>query len=173
MEEIVIIFKPDLVARGLEREAFCLLMNRLINAVPIYVKRTTLSKEKSRQHYNKDIGWMNKVGERIVKERRAEKLPITKTAKGYGKKILIELYKYISSGPVLIVVFEGPNGLIDRAREIIGNTDPKKAAPDSLRYIFGLDSIQNGFHCSENKSETEREKEIHFTKNELKHKLPL
>src|SRR3990167_5089758 len=52
-----------------------------------------------------------------------------------------ELVDFISSGPVLIMVLEGENAVL-RNREIMGATNPKDAAPGTIRRDFA-DSIQN------------------------------
>src|SRR3989338_3522432 len=52
-----------------------------------------------------------------------------------------ELVKFMISGPVVVMILEGEN-VISRNREIMGATDPAKAAPGTLRKLYA-DSIQN------------------------------
>ena len=52
-----------------------------------------------------------------------------------------ELVKFMISGPVVVMILEGEN-VTSRNREIMGATDPAKAAPGTLRKLYA-DSIQN------------------------------
>jgi nucleoside-diphosphate kinase len=59
-----------------------------------------------------------------------------------------DLVKYMTSGPVVVQVLEGDNA-IARYREIMGATDPKKAAPGTIRADFALSIEQNVVHGSD------------------------
>ena len=59
-----------------------------------------------------------------------------------------DLVAYMTSGPVMVQVLEGENA-IARNREIMGATDPKKAAPGTLRADFAEDMTQNAVHGSD------------------------
>ncbi len=58
------------------------------------------------------------------------------------------LCEYMSSGPVVIAVLQG-DGAIARWRELMGATDPAKAAPGTIRKEFGLDIEHNATHGSD------------------------
>jgi nucleoside-diphosphate kinase len=55
---------------------------------------------------------------------------------------------YMSSGPIFVSVLEGENAIL-RNREIMGATDPAKAAPGTIRKDFGKDVEQNAVHGSD------------------------
>ena len=55
---------------------------------------------------------------------------------------------YMSSGPIFVSVLEG-DGAIARNREIMGATDPAKAAPGTIRKDWGKDVEQNAVHGSD------------------------
>jgi nucleoside-diphosphate kinase len=59
-----------------------------------------------------------------------------------------DLVKYMMSGPVMVQVLEGENA-IARNREIMGATDPKKAAPGTIRADFGESIERNVVHGSD------------------------
>jgi nucleoside-diphosphate kinase len=59
-----------------------------------------------------------------------------------------DLVKYMTSGPVLLQVLEGENA-IARNREIMGATDPKKAAPGTIRADFAESIEANTVHGSD------------------------
>ncbi len=70
-----------------------------------------------------------------------------------------ELVEFMMSDPVVVQVLEGENA-IARNREIMGATDPKKAAPGTIRAEFALSIGENSVHGSDG-PETARE-EIAF-----------
>ncbi len=58
------------------------------------------------------------------------------------------LTEYMSSGPILVSVLEG-EGAISKNREIMGATDPAKAAPGTIRRDWGKDVEKNAVHGSD------------------------
>ena len=77
-----------------------------------------------------------------------------------------ELVDFISSGPVLIMVLEGENAVL-RNREIMGATNPKDAAPGTIRRDFA-DSIQNNaVHGSDSLENAKHEVAFFFKDNEI------
>jgi nucleoside-diphosphate kinase len=75
-----------------------------------------------------------------------------------------ELVSFMASGPILVQVLEGENA-IARNREVMGATDPKQAAPGSIRADFATEITENAVHGSDG-PETARE-EIAFFFSEL------
>jgi nucleoside-diphosphate kinase len=59
-----------------------------------------------------------------------------------------DLVKYMTSGPVVVQVLEGENA-IAKNREIMGATDPKKAAPDTIRADLAQSIEANTVHGSD------------------------
>jgi nucleoside-diphosphate kinase len=59
-----------------------------------------------------------------------------------------DLVRYMTSGPVMIQVLEGENA-VALHREIMGATDPKKAAPGTIRADFAASIEQNVVHGSD------------------------
>jgi nucleoside-diphosphate kinase len=59
-----------------------------------------------------------------------------------------DLVGYMTSGPVIVQVLEGENA-IAKNREIMGATDPKKAAPGTIRADLALSIEQNVVHGSD------------------------
>ena len=70
-----------------------------------------------------------------------------------------ELVKFMTSGPCLVQVLEGDNA-VAKNRELMGATDSKKAAPGTIRALFGTDIERNAVHGSD-ATETARQ-EIGF-----------
>ena len=59
-----------------------------------------------------------------------------------------ELIDFMTSGPIMVQVLEGENA-IARNRELMGATDPKKAAPGTIRADFAQEVTENAGHGSE------------------------
>jgi nucleoside-diphosphate kinase len=76
------------------------------------------------------------------------------------------LVNFMTSGPVLLMVLEGENA-VALNREIMGATDPSKAAPGTIRKDFA-DSIEaNAVHGSDSATSADREISYFFEKNEV------
>lgn len=79
-----------------------------------------------------------------LSQREAEGFYAVHAARPFFK----DLVKYMTSGPVLLQVLEGDNA-IARNREIMGATDPKKAAPGTIRADFAESIEANTVHGSD------------------------
>ncbi len=65
-----------------------------------------------------------------------------------GKPFFNSLTDFMSSGPALVMVLEGPE-IIARLREVMGATDPAKAAPGTIRKLYGSGIEHNAVHGSD------------------------
>lgn len=77
-----------------------------------------------------------------------------------------ELVSFMTSGPVMLMCLAGENAVL-KNREIMGATDPKKAAPGSIRAKHGDSMGENAVHGSDSIASAERELAIFFDKHEL------
>ncbi|KAB2333685.1 nucleoside-diphosphate kinase [Bacillus mesophilum] len=77
-----------------------------------------------------------------------------------------ELVDFITSGPVFAMVWEGEN-VIATARQMMGATNPKDAAPGTLRGDFGVIVGKNIIHGSDSPESAEREIGLFFKQEEL------
>jgi nucleoside-diphosphate kinase len=78
-----------------------------------------------------------------------------------GKPFYAGLIAYITSGPVVKVVLSGPDAVIV-CRKLMGATDPRDAAPGTIRGDFGLSMDANIVHGSDSPESAEREIGIFF-----------
>ena len=83
-----------------------------------------------------------------------------------GKPFFGELVDFITSGPVVAMVWEGPN-VIQAVRTIMGKTDPLEAAPGTIRGDFGNSINFNIVHGSDSKASAQREIELFFSPAEI------
>ena len=85
-----------------------------------------------------------------------------------GKDFYESLIKYMTSGPIIIYALEKENAVED-FRNLIGSTDPKEAAPGTIRSMYGTEVSSNAIHGSD--SDDNAKKEILFFFPELINKI--
>jgi nucleoside-diphosphate kinase len=77
-----------------------------------------------------------------------------------------DLVAYMTSGPVIVQVLEGDNA-VAKHRDIMGATDPKKAAPGTIRADLAESIEQNVVHGSDSLENAAREIAYFFAETEL------
>jgi nucleoside-diphosphate kinase len=77
-----------------------------------------------------------------------------------------DLCKYMTSGPVMIQVLEG-EGAVAKNRELMGATDPKKAAPGTIRADFASSIEENVVHGSDSAENAAIEIAFFFATSDL------
>ncbi|MDD5311979.1 MAG: nucleoside-diphosphate kinase [Dehalococcoidia bacterium] len=82
------------------------------------------------------------------------------------KPFFADLVKFITSGPIIAAVFEGENA-VEIIRQMMGATDPRKAAPGTIRADLGLSMEQNMIHGSDSLENAAKEIEIFFKPEEI------
>jgi nucleoside-diphosphate kinase len=83
-----------------------------------------------------------------------------------GKPFFNELKSHVTSGPVFVMAWEGPNA-VAVVRNLIGATDPLKAAPGSVRGDYALTVTPNAIHAADSKENAARELSIFFSASEF------
>jgi nucleoside-diphosphate kinase len=82
-------------------------------------------------------------------------------AEHLGKGFYQSLVDLITAGPVVGMIWEGPNA-VKLVRTLIGATNPQEAAPGSIRGDFGLELPANIVHASDAIVSAERESAVFF-----------
>lgn len=136
MERTLIIVKPDAMQRGLIGAVLGRLEARGLKLVGL--KLIAIDEALARRHY----------------------------AEHEGKPFFTGLVSYITSSPVVVGVFEGPNA-IEAVRGTVGATNPVKAAPGTIRGDFALEIGRNLIHASDSPATAEREIGLFFRDAEL------
>ena len=136
MERTLVLIKPDGVQRGLVGEIVGRLERRGLRLVA--AKFTRVSEDLAARHY----------------------------AVHKGKSFYDGLIRYITSSPVLAMVWEGP-AAIEAVRQTMGATDPKQADPGSVRHDFGLQVGRNLTHASDGPDTAEQEIPLWFEPEEI------
>src|SRR6266851_3128192 len=73
-----------------------------------------------------------------------------------GRPFFKDLVEFMSSGPVMVQVLEGDNAIV-KNRDLMGATDPKKAAPGTIRAEFAQSIDANTVHGSDGPETAETE----------------
>ena len=83
-----------------------------------------------------------------------------------GRPFYEPLIEYMTSNPILVQVLEGEEA-ISKNREVMGVTDPEKAAAGTIRADFALSVRENSVHGSDSPESAAREIEFFFAADEL------
>ena len=130
-ERTLVLVKPDGVRRGLAGEVISRLERKGLALVAMELR--TLEREKAEQHY----------------------------AEHAERPFFGELVDFITGGPLVALVVEGPNA-VAATRRLMGVTNPVEATPGSLRGDYALEIGQNLVHGSDSPESAAREIGIFF-----------
>ena len=83
-----------------------------------------------------------------------------------GKPFYEGLVAYITACPIVAAVFEG-TGAVESVRNTMGNTNPRDAAPGTIRGDFGVEIGRNLVHGSDSLESAQREVALFFQTSEL------
>lgn len=136
MERTLILFKPDAVQRRLCGELLSRFERKGLRIVGL--KMMQLTREQSRRHYAEHV----------------------------SKPFYPNLESFITSGPVVALVAEGPQA-VKAVRSMMGSTNGVEAAPGTIRGDHGLSRQLNLVHGSDSIAAAAREIEIYFQPHEL------
>lgn len=173
-ERSFVAVKPDGVQRSLVGEVIARFERVGLKLVGL--KLILADEKKLWEHYNKDDKWFEEKGANTVKGRKAAGMSVDKPALEYGKDIVRQLVKFMTSGPVMMMAWEG-NQAVGVVKKIVGATEPLTSDVGTIRGDFTLDSydlasfseraVRNLIHCSDQPAEAEREINLWFKKDEL------
>lgn len=168
-EQTFVIIKPDGIQRSLMGE----ILGRFerVGLKVVAMDFGIADEKKLWDHYNKDDEWFTSKGQNIVKDRENAGLPIEKEAIEYGKDIIGSLVKFMTAGPVLMMVLEG-NEAVAVTKKLVGGTEPATSDVGTIRGDYTLDSyaicslddraVRNLIHCSDEVEEAKREINLWF-----------
>ena len=136
MERSLFLIKPDAMRRGLAGTIISRLEKQELK--PVALKMLHLDKALAERHY----------------------------AMHADKSFFEGLIKYITSTPIIAVIFEGKNA-VEVIRRTMGATDPAEAEPGTIRADFGMDIQNNAVHGSDSLESAEKEIKLFFTESEI------
>jgi nucleoside-diphosphate kinase len=112
---------------------------------------------------------IEKAGLRIVAQKRilmTKQQAETFYAVHKARPFFGELVEFMTSGPVVVQVLEG-EGAIAKYRDVMGATDPAKAAPNTIRKVHAKSIGENSVHGSDAPDTAAREIAQFFAENEI------
>ena len=130
-ERTLVLIKPDGVVRGLVGDVLGRIERKGLRFAALQLR--TLDRETAETHYGEHK----------------------------GKPFYDSLVEFITSGPLLAAVVEGPRA-VEAFRQLAGATDPVKAATGSIRADHAIEVQQNIVHGSDSPESAEREVKLFF-----------
>lgn len=179
-ERTLIVIKPDGIQRSLMGEI--IKRYERVGLKLIALKMFVPTSDFVEKHYTLNPAWRMKNGEKTIKGYKDKGLePPTDDPMKMSGMTLERLKKYMSSGPVVAMIWEGAH-VVQIVRKITGGTEPLTSDVGTIRGDFVLDSYQmadiddrsvrNLIHASGSVEEAENEIKHWFKKEEiLKYKL--
>jgi nucleoside-diphosphate kinase len=83
-----------------------------------------------------------------------------------GKAFFDDLVNFITSSPIIAIIFQGKDA-VEIVRQTMGETDPAKACPGTIRGDFGLDIEHNLIHGSDSPENAAKEINLFFSQEEV------
>lgn len=136
MQKTFVMLKPDAVQRNLIGEIICRFEKKGLKLVAL--KMLQISRELAERHY----------------------------AEHKGKPFFEDLVGFITSGPVVAMIWEGKKA-VQVVRKMLGNTDPQEAPPGTLRGDYALFTGNNIVHGSDSPESAAREISLFFSSEEI------
>ena len=122
---------------------------------PDAVERSLVNKIKSFFEKN-NLKILKSKKVKISKEEASEFYKVHQTKPFYN-----DLCNYLSSGPIVVMILEGDNAVL-KNRELMGATDPTKAAEGTIRKMYGVSIDKNSVHGSDSVDNAKKEIEFFF-----------
>ncbi len=175
-ERTLVIIKPDGIQRSLIGES--VKRYEQIGLKLVGIKMLIPTAEMVEKHYTLDPEWRVKTGEKTLKayEARGVKHPISDDPTVITGVILKTLVNYLTSGPVVAMVWEGAHA-VEIIRKLTGGTEPRTSYVGTIRGDYVIDSyavsdadkrsVRNLVHASGSVKEANDEIPHWFKENEL------
>ncbi len=136
LERSLVLIKPDAIQRGLTGEIISRIERRGLKILA--TRMLQMDKTLAQRHY----------------------------AIHKGKGFFDDLVSFITSSPIVAIVFQGKNS-VEIIRQTMGETDPAKAKPGTIRGDFGVDISHNVIHGSDSVESALKEIELFFSPEEI------
>jgi len=174
-ERTLVVVKPDGVQRSLIGEI--IKRYERMGLKMVAMKMLVPDESFIEKHYTLDPQWRKITGEKTIKSYQEKGLvPPSRDPLEISAKILANLKKYMTSGPVVAMVWQGANA-VKIIRKITGGTEPLTSDPGTIRGDYVLDSykmsdednrsVRNLIHASGSPEEAEMEIKHWFSENEI------
>ena len=174
-EKTLVLIKPDGVQRSLIGEIIRRYERTGLKIVGL--KMVVLDEDFVRKHYTVDPEWFVKTGMKTIESyHKKGKTPPSDDPKKITEIVLNNLVKFMTSGPVIAMVWQGVHS-VGIVKKITGGTEPLTSDMGTIRGDLTIDSyelsdadkraIRNLVHCSGTTSDAEKEIKLWFKPAEL------
>lgn len=173
-EKTFVIIKPDGVQRSFIGEIIKRFERTGLKIIAL--KMSVLDEGKLWKHYDKDDEWFLKKGTKVFESRKDAGLSVEKEPIEYGRDIIRALIKFMTSGPVIMMVVEG-NSAVSVVKKLVGETEPSTSDVGTIRGDLTIDSynicaiddraVRNLIHCSDEVENANREIALWFSQEEI------
>jgi len=137
-ERTLVIIKPDAIQRALIGEV--VRRYERIGLKLVGLKMVVATAEQVEAHYTLDPNWRRVTGEKTIKSYKDRGLtPPSEDPLEITAKILKNLKKYMTAGPVICMVWQGAHA-VELVRKITGATEPRTSPVGTIRGDFVIDS---------------------------------
>ena len=136
LERSLVLIKPDAIQRGLTGEIISRIERRGLKILA--TKMLQMDEALAQRHY----------------------------AIHKGKGFFSDLVSFITSSPIIAIVFQGKNS-VEIIRQTMGETDPARAKPGTIRGDFGVDISHNVIHGSDSVESALKEIDLFFSPEEI------
>ena len=177
VERTFFMIKPDGVKRGLTGD--CIARIERVGLKVVAMKMAHATRAQAYRHYpreKEDKRWFIEVAAKAKKGYREKGVEWKFDDMEYSRLIKSFLVDYLTTGPVVVMVIEGPN-VIKMVRKISGDTEPRQAPPGTIRGDYTVDSydmanaldraLKNVVHASSSKADAEKEIRVWFKEEEI------
>ncbi len=174
-DRTLIVIKPD----GIQRSLIGEIIKRYerVGLKLVGIKMMVPTEDFVEKHYTLNPEWRRITGEKRIKAaHEAGEVPPSEDPIEVTNIVLKKLKKYMTSGPVVAMVWQGAHA-VDVVRKITGGTEPRTSDIGTIRGDFVLDSylmadsdnrsVRNLVHASGTKDEALMEIEHWFDNNEI------
>lgn len=174
-ERTLVIIKPD----GLQRTLVGEIVGRYerLGLKLCAMKMMVPTEDQIEKHYLLDPEWKKNVGEKSIEAyKKKGETPPSEDPIEVGDVVVGTLKKYMSSGPVVAMVWQGAHA-VEVVRKMTGGTEPRTSDVGTIRGDFVLDSymmadtdkraVRNLIHASGSVEEANNEIDLWFEKGEI------
>ena len=174
-ERTLVIIKPDGVQRSLIGDIIKRIEKTGLKLVAL--KFTIPTSELISNHYQIDEGWLVKAGNKsLAAYEKKGIIPKETDPEKIGQIVLNSLIKYMTSGPVVSMIWQGAHAP-EIVRKIVGGTEPLTSDVGTIRGDYVIDSyeladldgrsVRNLIHASGNSDEAQKEINLWFKDEEI------
>ncbi|OGG57711.1 hypothetical protein A2853_00555 [Candidatus Kaiserbacteria bacterium RIFCSPHIGHO2_01_FULL_55_17] len=174
-ERTLVLLKPDAIQRALMGEI--IMRYERLGLKLVGLKMIVPTETQVEDHYTLDPNWRRVTGEKTIASYKSRNLaPPSEDPLEITAKILKNLIKYLTSGPVIAMCWQGAHA-VELVRKVTGGTEPRSSPVGTIRGDFVVDSyvmsdaddraVRNLIHASGSVSEADMEIPHWFKKGEL------